>query len=118
MYDLGFYLLFEGHLKLYTYLWISSYLLLALLCGVLVQKALDTKAVAELNWLRRGNQLFLVALGISIIVFGWMVYKDRYSENFELSLLFLFEAFVLMLALRSIKGSTNALCLILFIETL
>lgn len=107
----GFYLLFENHWELYNHLWVASYLIMALTFGLLSWRVSRDIRQPELLWLKIGGQLFLLAVGIAIVVFAYLVWNDNYSEVFEFSLLLTYEAFVLMLAFRSIRGSANAVWL-------
>lgn len=105
---IGFYLLFEGYYDWYTYFWVLSYLGCAM--GFAWASFRETQSLkgTELNWLRVGSLLFLIAGFIAFISFVVLVYLDQYSVLFEFSLLLLFAVFVLLLAYRSISSAKRA----------
>lgn len=104
-YHWGFYIFFREYPDLYLYLWVGSYLLLALVFGLAVMRLPGFASNRRFQWLKYYTLLFLLAISMAGMILIWLGFYDRYSENFELSILIVFELFALLLAFQSIRRS-------------
>lgn len=107
----GFYLLFGGNMALYTYAWVGSYLVMGAVFGVATLRLLraprkSARQRDRLRWLQHYVIAFLVAIGVSSIALVYLGLYNKYSVNFEFSLLLVFEFFVLAIVYQSIRRST------------
>lgn len=107
----GFYLLFGNNMALYTYAWVGSYLVMGAVFGVATLRLLRTSRQSarqreRLRWLQHYVTAFLLAIGISSVALIYLGLYNKYSVNFELSLLLVFEFFVLAIVYQSVRRST------------
>lgn len=106
---IGLYLLFDDF-DTYVYAWIFNYLLVSTLFSLAslsdIRKAgLHKKHFARIRWLKWYLFAFLAILIGSVTILLFVITAQQYSDDFEFSLLIVYEVFVFVLVFKSVYSS-------------